>query len=321
MKGKQVGAFALAVALIAGAWLIRTRVIDGDGTASPREPSTASTVVCVTELTKACRSALAGRTDVTLRIESANSTLERLGAEDQPSDEIWITMQPFPDMVERLRAQNRNVAAEATVQSLASSPLALVVAASRAESLQIGCQKPVDWRCLGNAAGNPWSDLDADAASGNVRPAFAPHPDTAIGQLGVAGAMLGYFGGSSIDRNDTGLITWSRNLSRASNPSIVAGSTAIAVMQTRPSAFDIAIGARAELADLDDSRFAVVQASPDVSIDIVAVVPNGSSVPDDLNITIQSALVESGWSAPQSGASSISADDMLLVRTLWEELT
>jgi hypothetical protein len=321
MRGKQVGAFAMAVVLIVGAWLIRTQVIDDGGGPSTPERSTASTVVCVTELTNACRSAFAGQTDMTLRIESANTTLDRLGAADDPGDEIWITMQPFPDMVERLRTQNRNAPADATIEPIASSPLTLVVAANRAESLQVGCGKPVDWRCLGDAAGKPWSGLDPNASAGNARPAFAPNPDTTIGQLGVASAMLGFFSGSSIDRNDTGLITWSRNLSRASNPSTVAGSTAIVVMQTRPSAFDIAVGARAELADAADPRFVLLQANPSVSVDIVAVVPNGSSMPDRLADDLGQVLTAAGWDSPRNGVSSISADDMLLVRTLWEEFT
>jgi hypothetical protein len=321
VKGKQLGALALAVAMIAGAWLIRTRVIEADDSTRPKPRSTASTVVCLTELRDVCRAAFAGRTDIELRIETASATLDRRGTDKEPGDEIWITMQPFPEAVERLRTQNRNEASEATVEPLASSPLALVVAANRAESLQIGCGEPVDWRCLGKAAGDSWTELDAAAASGVVRPAFAPHPDTAIGRLGVAQAMLGYFGGAGIDRNDPGLITWSRSLSKATNADQVAGSTAITVIQARASAFDIAVGASAELRNSADPRFVVVQAEPNFSVDVVAVVPNGSSMPDGLTDDLRSAFEASGWDAPRSGAPTISADDMLLASTLWEELT
>lgn len=321
MRGKQVAAFVAAVILIAGAWLVRTQVIDGEGGSTSTSQTTAATVVCVTELQDACRQALAGRTDVDLNIESVNVTLDRRGSEATPSDAIWITMQPFPEMVERLRASNRVAPSETTTEPVASSPLTLVVAAARAESLQIGCGVAVDWRCLGNAAGSPWTALDPSGSGDDVRPAFAPHPDTAIGQLGVANAVLGFFGGSAIDPADTGFITWSRSLARATNPNIVAGSTAIAVIQTRLSAFDVAVGAAAELANSDDSRFVTIPASPAASVDIVAVVPADSSMPSGLSTDLQQAFTAGGWGAPRSAASSISADDMLLIRTLWEELT
>ncbi len=304
--------------LIAVAWLVRTRVIDDDATAGTS--SRRVTVVCIDELKKFCMDVLAANGDVTLRFESANTTLEARGASPEAAGEIWITMRPFPEMVDRLRTQNRRQPAATTVESIASSPLVLVVANERAESLAIGCGQPVDWRCLGDAAGAAWSDLDPDAASGTVRPAFAPHPDSALGQLGVASAVLGFFDGSGIAPSDPALLTWSRGLRRATNPNTVAGSTAVSVIQTRSSAFDVAVGAAAELADPNDPRFTLVPVAPAVSVEVVAAVPAGTSLPGGFVADLRAAFVAAGWETSATATTSVSADDMLLIRRTWEDL-
>ena len=81
---------------------------------------------------------------------------------------------------------------------------------------------------------------------GDVRPAFAPI-DSAIGLLGVADAVSGYFGTSPIQVKDPGFVSWARPLAKAVPASALTGGTAIKTIQTRPSALDIAVGAFAEL--------------------------------------------------------------------------
>jgi hypothetical protein len=319
MRGKQVVAAVVAVVLIAGAWLIRTRVIDGDSADAPQAPSTASTVVCVSDLRDVCTAALAGRTDVQVRFEAANTTLEARGSDDVPSDAIWITMEPFPEMVDQLRARSGRSPAEVAVEPIGSSPLSLVVVAARAESLQIGCGDPVQWRCLGDAAGGEWSELDANAPSGKVLPAFGSHPSMAIAQLGVTNAFLGFFGSNPIDRDDPALITWVRRLARTAQAT--QGTTAIQTIQIRQSALNVAVGVQAELVDPDDPRFVVLPTEPALNVEVVAVVPVGTKAPDGLIDELRTAFVADGWERQSATApETVTAADMLLVRALWEEL-
>ena len=294
-------------------------MIDGDGSSDTSSGRVG--VVCIDELRMACITAFGDDPDVTLRFEDAETTLVASGSSAEPSDEVWVTLQPFPDMAARLRSQQRLSDDVRTVEKIASSPLTLVVASERADALVATCGDPVDWTCLGDAAGDAWSRLDPEQRAGSVRPAFAPHPATAIGQLGVTGAVLGFFDGAPIDGSDPDLLTWSRRLDRATNRSAVSGSTAVSVIQTRPSALDIAVGATAELTTADDPRFALVAPSPAVTVEVVASVPSGVELPGGFVTDLRESLTAAGWEPPRNGAPSVSVDDMLNVRRIWEQLT
>ena len=110
------------------------------------------------------------------------------------------------------------------------------------------CGDPLDWTCVGDAAGDSWEDIGGDPSWGLVRPAFAPI-DSAIGLLGVADAVSGYFGASPIQVDDPDFVSWARPLARAVPATALTGGTAIKTIQTRPSALDIAVGAVAEMSD------------------------------------------------------------------------
>ena len=95
---KRLGAVALAVILIGGAWLIRDRVIDdgGGGSGTNDPPRADREIVCVSDLRESC-DALAETLDIEIRIEAAGATLDALAALEDPSEApIWITMEPLP---------------------------------------------------------------------------------------------------------------------------------------------------------------------------------------------------------------------------------
>lgn len=317
MNGRRAGAFLIAAVLIAGAWVVRTQVIDSDDASSGGSGTTS--VICVTELAEICNAVLVERKDITVTIESVNNTLDRLGADAVADDLVWVTMQPFPAMVDSLRVTARLDPLEISVDRLASSPLTLVVAADRAESLATTCGDPAKWDCIGRIANEPWSAVDPSAAAGLVRPAFAPHPDTAIGQLGVASAVLGFFGDAPITSGDTGFITWTRNLAGASEPP-PPGQTAIQRLQVRSSVADIAVGAAAELNDLADARFVLLAPEGASTVDVIAA-GLGTNLSGDVTAALTAALVDAGWNQPATAGTDLAADDMLLIRTLWKDLT
>ena len=163
--------------------------------------------------------------DLDIRIEDAATTLDALAALDDPSEApIWITMEPFPAMVDDLRAGTRQDPLEFDRTAIASSPVALVVLADRAAALTTACDDPLDWTCVGEAAGSPWVEIGGDESWGDVRPAFAPI-DSAIGLLGVADAVSGYFGASPIQVEDPGFVSWARPLAKAVPANALTGGT------------------------------------------------------------------------------------------------
>ena len=176
--------------------------------------------------------AVAKRSISTFGSRTPATTLDALAALDDPSEApIWITMAPFPAMVDDLRAGARRDPLGTDQTTIASSPITLVVLADRASALTTACSDPLDWTCVGEAAGNAWEEIGGDPSWGLVRPAFAPI-DSAIGLLGVADAVSGYFGASPIQVDDPGFVSWARPLARAVPATALTGGTAIKTIQT-----------------------------------------------------------------------------------------
>ncbi len=318
---KRLGAIALAVILIGGAWLIRDRVIDdgGGGSGDDDPPRADREIVCLEDLRDACDT-LADALDLDIRIEDAATTLDALAALDDPSEApIWITMAPFPAMVDDLRVGARRDPLGTDQTAIASSPITLVVLADRAPALTTACGEPLDWTCVGEAAGHAWEEIGGDPSWGLVRPAFAPI-DSAIGLLGVADAVSGYFGASPIQVDDPGFVSWARPLARAVPASALTGGTAIKTIQTRPSALDIAVGAVAEMSATSVAAVTPQYADPMIRADVVVAVPAGASAPSGLIDDLQRLLVTEGsWDSVSTQPNPLpSARDMLAIREAWE---
>ncbi|MGH9134248.1 MAG: hypothetical protein ACRDZZ_09955 [Ilumatobacteraceae bacterium] len=322
MIARRLGAAALAVGLIGGAWLIRDRVIEDDASADgpPRE---AHQIVCVSDLETACAALDRERDDVSVRIEDAAVTLAATaGLEDASGAPVWVTMAPLPAMVDDLRDAARRAPLETTQSDIASSPIALVVPVDRAAVLAKRCGAPaIEWECLGDVAGEPWSDIDGAGLPGNVRPAFTPI-DTALGLLGVADAVAGYFGTAPIVVDDPDFVSWARPLARAVSESALSSGSAIATIQTRRSALDVAVGAEAELSDTSGSTFALAYADPMIRADVVVAVPAGTSLPGDLVDDLAELLRAERWDPPSADPNPLpGARDLLAIRAAWKEFT
>lgn len=321
MIAKRLGAIALTVAMIVGAWLIRSEVIDDDGGVSGDDdpPPTEREIVCVSDLKAAC-DALADARDLEIRIENAGDTLDALAALDDPSEApVWITLEPFPEMVDSLRTIRGAPEIGAGQLDVASSRISLVIPNDRAPTLLAFCGDPIQWRCMGENAGQEWTTIDGDPAWREVKPAFAPI-DTALGLLGVAGAADGYFGATTIDVNETEFLRWARRLANAVPQGALTGGTPIATIEIRPSALDIAVGAEAELSDAAGSRFTTAYADPMIRADVVVSVPVGTSSPSGLESALRQTLLADGWDPPSAESNPLpTAVEMLAVRIAWED--
>lgn len=304
MIARRMAAVALTVVLIAGSYLIRSRVIEGDGgdgTTAADDP-TPATLICLDELAAACR-AFGDLGGVPLVVESAAATLDRL-QRDGADSVIWVTMAPFPEMAAQLRvaASAPPIVTEQTV--LASSPLALVVRSEDTATVKDRCATTaIELRCLGDLT--------------DLSPTFGP-TSSAVGTLGVTSALVA-FGDGSFDAGSFELLTWARTLKRAGARSL-SGGTAVGTIQTRPT-FGIALGAEAELTDAGRRSLDVLYADPMVRLDAEVMVPDGVNTPSDLAGRIRDALLAVGWDAAGTGDSGIPDPGVTLAaRTFWEEL-
>jgi hypothetical protein len=318
---RRVSALVVAVALVAGAWLVRSRIIDDDGddtgddgpAAEPRE------LVCALDLESVCASLQDSGLDVT--VEDASATLERL--RDVPDDELplWLTVDPYPAMLDSLRTAARVDPAGWSTTKLASSPIALVSPSAKAASLAAACPEPDRWQCVGDIAGDPWAELDP-ALADTVRPAFAPIDRYGVGLLALGQATAGWFGTDPIDTNDPSFFAWFRGLTGQVSDVALSGGTPIRTILTRPSALDVAVGAEAELGSSPDGRFGVTYAGPMTRADVVLAAPAGVHVPSDLAGTVGAELTAGGWEPPSDEPSGVLPPATLLaLATLWEDAT
>jgi hypothetical protein len=314
---KRLGAVVLAVILILGALLIRDRVLDddngsGDGPRADRE------IVCVEDLREAC-AALAEALEIDIRIEDAGDTLDALAALEDPSEApIWITMRPFPEMVDDLRVTTRRESFEVAQTTVGSSPIALVADPDRSNTLTEYCGGTLQWSCVGEVAGEEWSVIGGNGSWETVRPAFAPI-DSGIGLLGVADAVSGYFGGAPMVLDDLDFTRWASNLADAILTSSRPTRSAIATIQTRSSALDIAVGAEAELSDATSSELTLQYADPMIRADVVIAVPEGTSPPSGLTDELTLTLAAQGWDTPTNDPNPLpSARELVAIREVWK---
>ena len=298
MTTQRVLAVVAAGMLIVGAWFVRDRVIDDGGASDPSDGA----VVCIRDLEEICR-AVEDDLGVDIRIASVDETLEVWSSEDGIPGEVWVTTAPFPERVDSLRENARLAPIDSGVETVASSPLTLVANADIADDLTT-CGDPVDWVCLG-------SDLPG------TKVGFAPFPHTAIGQLGVTTAVLGFGGGSIPGPGNPAFTVWARQISAGSRNG-AGEKTAVASIQTRPSLFDVAVGAEAELVDPADDRFVLLAPADPTPITVVVATPTGTRAPSGLVNAMRDALATAGWTSTATASTSVSADAMLAVREVWK---
>ena len=141
--GARVVAALLAAAMVVGAVFVRRAIDDDDNKEAPRRDSAAgSHRVCATELDDVCIGL-----DL---VEAAGATADRLiAAENAAGADVrtWVTVGPWPQMVDEARVSNGKRAVFASRgRTLASTELVAVVARKPAS-----CTGDVTWRCLGDA--------------------------------------------------------------------------------------------------------------------------------------------------------------------------
>jgi hypothetical protein len=356
---KRLLALLAAAVMITGAFWVRDR-IDGGSTgdgSGDHGTATGGTLVCATELAKACEALHARHPDVTIRVEDAQTTLDRLGSatfdpgnQSDPAGAIdaWLVPQPWPQMVteQRQRAGLGSVALADPSPTLARSPLVIAIWNDRRDVLASRCDGGIiDWKCIGTVAGTPWGTTGPQATWGSVKPG-QPAPDTtAAGLLSLGEATASWFGSAdfaSNDFSDGAFRTWFTRLEQ-SVPSFPASPRTPLddMLFTGPASFDLtgsteAAAGPAIASSRDSGRLTILYPSPLTTADVVLAPVSGSPAGGRLMKLMQSddaaaALAGAGWRVDgQPLAAGVPADPALpaesnvpragvlqALRTLW----
>jgi hypothetical protein len=323
-------AVAVAIVLVVGAFFVRRDVIEGDDdNGNGTDPS--EEIVCITELADVCETYAVGDASLQVTIEDAGVTLDRLATlGDDEAAPLWLTVEPYPAMVDSIRTGARAEPLAFTTTTLGASQLGVALPPDgRLDVLVAACGTEPLWRCIGEDAGAPWTEIGGEERWGTIRPAFGDVTDSALGLASFASSVAGYFGDTDISRSrweaDSAQFTpWVRGLASTASGVSLSGGSALGTMATRPSALDIAATAGYELAALDASseRFASNYPAPEMWLQAVLAVPGGAAAPGDLVSDLTEQLLGAGWDDAATAATPLpSASTMLALRAYWQDAT
>jgi hypothetical protein len=325
---KRVLAVVAAVLMITGAVLIRSR-LDADESAAELEASKA-TVVCASELAAVCDQVRREHPELTITVEEASATADRLSqasfSRDATPIDAWLVPEPFPAMVD----ENRSFAGldplfDEASPVLARSPLTLTVWNDRLEKLRSACGGDPTWACIGDEAGQPWADLGGQQGWGNVKPGLPDPTTSAFGLLVLSQASaqeLGRTDFASNDLQDPGYQTWLSQLKDSIRPAppTTSGAALGQMLSQGKGTYDLAGSAESESRDVPGSRYntelTVLYPSPMITADVVLVPLRGAASGGHAREVFESdttaaALATDGWRVPgQPPAPGVRSDPL-----------
>ena len=278
--------------------------------------------MCASELEAACDAIAEADPDLDVLVEPAGVTLDRLATLDDGAEApLWLTIEPFPAMVDELRAGSTPLYASSEV--LGASRLGVATPdIEHSDALTTGCADVPLWRCLGEHAGEPWTDLGGDPDWRTVRPSLGAVDREAVALASFADAVTDYLGDplSSVNPGDATLVISLRPLANTVDPAQVSG-TPLATMAVRPSLLDVAATTEAERASLPGEQFDVKYPDATMWVEAVLAVPEGASIDDGVAMVAADALAAAGWGEPSTAVQSVpGASTMLALRALWGQL-
>ena len=338
MLVRRLLAVLVAVGLVLAAVEARSRLVGQDG---PPVADGDLRVVCVRELAPVCDAVTTATPPV---VEDAATTVERF-AERDPRVDVWLTLAPWPELAAAGRARGGLPEVAATGSPvLARSPALVVARRDRLRALEPTCDGGgLSWRCVGDAAGRAWADLDGDPAWGRVKVGLDRPERSAEGLLSLSQATSDFFDGqewTSRSLSSTDYFTWLSGLGAAVEQT--AGQTPLErMLLTGGADYEIAGALEATAVPLLRSapqraaQLAVRTIEPVVTADVVVVGYGGAGTPavEAVAAQIEGALADAGWrvgGAPPPSESRIpalaednglpSAAALEALRQLWIEV-
>jgi hypothetical protein len=318
VNAKRLLAIVAAAAMIAGAWFVRTKVIDkkttvgtGGGTTLPTDaPTSARRVVCVAELEDVCRASGSIYT-----VEPVSTTLATLASVPNP-DIVWITTAPLPEMADAARARaNQPPLPVDQRKALGSTTVVIAAPTERVAVLTAACPD-LSWKCIGEKTNRPWKEIGGQAGWQDVTFRHRD-PLTSAGGLSVFGAaMAGRTGRTDIGTGDlaaSDVRSWTNQLENANKQPTSDPLTSI-VVGTR---FDVVGALATEVTSV--GRVATLEPTPVARVGATIMVTSGK-LPGDLVPNLLAALGKNGWSPTVAPSGLPDAVGMEAVQRLWQEV-
>lgn len=300
MVVRRLLAVLVALGLVLAAAEARSRLVGDDASPVAAEDLR---VVCVRELAPVCDVVTTTTPPV---VEDARTTVERF-AESDPRVDMWLTLVPWPELAAAARAEaGLPDIASTTSPVLARSPALIVARRDRLRALEPTCDGGrLTWRCVGDAAGTAWADLDGDPSWGRVKVGLERPERSAEGLLSLSQATSDFFDGqewNSRSLSSTDYFSWLSGLGAAVEQT--AGQTPLErMLLTGGADYEFAGALEATAVPLLRSapqraaQLEVRGVEPVVTADVVVVGHGSAGQPavDEVAAQVEGALADAGW--------------------------
>ena len=333
---KRLGALVAAVLLVVIALWVRGR-LGGDGIELGGGEAT-GTIVCPTELARACEALRQEHPGLAVRIEAAGATAAALGAAAPGAIDfdVWLVPQPYAAVAaELLKAATGPARLGSPSKPLAHSRLAFFVHESRTAAFNAHCGPSAGWGCLLAAvSADSWQSIGGQPTWGTVKPHLADPMETS-GLLALGGAAAGVLeppiDGAAIRDN----LQFAGALDSLKRARVLADQPSHGALQRMlaagPSVADVVVALAAErdrFGASAASKATLLYPAPVVSAEVVALPRRGSDQAEDLMDLVtgdagREALTSTGWNAgpaPAAQKNSPSVGSHIVLRQIWEEI-
>jgi hypothetical protein len=301
---RRVGIVVGIVALVASAFALRAA--RGDEAAPPDEV-VAKEVLCATELADVCADVADATVEV--RLEDPGTTLDRLRAGGKLDADAWLAPRPWTELAQLgAQAAGRPDPFANVSDTLARTPLVVIIRSDRRATLERACGGVIDWRCVVRHGGKPWTDLGGPSAWGNVRVGVDEPSRTTGGLLALAQIAATFVHRDAYDARDLDTAASTLDAVAAAVPA-PGDAPALDTMLERADSSDLAFaleaGTRVAIASPRASgQLELVEVEPTVSADVVLATVAGATTPVELS-KVQEALTSNGWHFPDKTGAGV----------------
>jgi hypothetical protein len=309
---KRVLAAVGAVALVLAALAVRSAWSSDDGDdPGGGDDGSLLQLVCDPDLADVCDE-LEG---VAVQVRDSAEVSDVLVADELEAGAAWVTSSAWTELTaSRLGTAGRSLG---EVERLATSDVVVATIVTRAPVLAEACGDVALWRCLGDAAGRPWTEIGGLDAWGAVEVGL-PDADTAAGLPVLASVAVGHFGGTDFAANDfTGFDGW---LARLAEPSGTGDRDLLTTLVRVRGTYDAGGVLLHEAAPRIEVE--ALEAEPTVPAEVVLARLDGSALPADLADQLRRALAAEGWTeAAGEPAPLLGQGVMGALHALWKDVT
>jgi hypothetical protein len=303
----RILALLVAVAMVAGAVVLRSH--RDERKALGAHPLR---LACAADFADFCND-LGSREGVSVKVEPADATADRMAGAPDPNLDGWLTAAPWPAMADqrRVAASLPRAFASDSPEVLARSPVVLAVWPDRAAALRQFCPGGgITWKCLGQAARlQTWAQVKGGRPEWGTVKAFTARADAldGAGMVVLAAATSNYFNNrvdlSSAELDNPDYQDWLGALAQARPDPVPDFSRLLAQGASAADAYGTveAVAAPALASSGRSDKPALIYPAPMMTADVVVATVPGSRG-DRLGQVVRDAVRREfpgdGWRVP-----------------------